>query len=49
MKETHPMPPRKSIPAPRVTLAERLREVVLSPNAVRTASVAARRSFGGTT
>src|SRR3989449_6966514 len=40
MKETQPMPPRKSIPAPRVTLAERLREVVLSPNAIRTASVA---------
>jgi ABC-type nitrate/sulfonate/bicarbonate transport system permease component len=40
MKETQPMPPRKSIPAPRVTLAERLREVVLSPNAIRSASVA---------
>src|SRR3979411_930178 len=40
MKETQPTPPRKSIPAPRVTLAERLREVVLSPNAIRTASVA---------
>jgi NitT/TauT family transport system permease protein len=40
MKETQPMPPRKSIPAPRVTLAGRLREVVLSPNAIRTASVA---------
>jgi ABC-type nitrate/sulfonate/bicarbonate transport system permease component len=39
MKETHPMPPRKSIPAPRITLAERLRAVVLSPNAIRTASV----------
>ncbi len=40
MKETQPMPPRKSIPAPRITSAERLREVVLSPNAIRAASVA---------
>jgi ABC-type nitrate/sulfonate/bicarbonate transport system permease component len=40
MNPTQPMPPRKSIPAPRVTLAERLREIVLSPNAIRTASVA---------
>jgi NitT/TauT family transport system permease protein len=40
MKETQPMPPRKSIPAPRVTSAERLREIELSPNAIRTASVA---------
>src|SRR3979411_2000933 len=40
MKETQPTPPRKSIPAPRVTLAERLREVLTSPNAIRTASVA---------
>ncbi len=34
------MPPRKSIPVPQVTLGQRLREVVLSPNAIRTASVA---------
>src|SRR6266511_5259562 len=40
MKETQPMPPRKSSPAPRITSAERLREVVLSPNAIRAASVA---------
>src|SRR6266542_184145 len=32
-------PPRKSVPAPRVTLTQRLREVALSPNAIRTASV----------
>ena len=32
--------PRKSVPAPKVTLAQRLREVVLSPNAIRTLSVA---------
>jgi len=33
-------PPRKSVPAPTVTVAQRLREVALSPNAVRTASIA---------
>jgi NitT/TauT family transport system permease protein len=32
--------PRKSVPAPQPTLGQRLREVVLSPNAVRTLSVA---------
>jgi NitT/TauT family transport system permease protein len=32
--------PRKSIPAPQPTLGQRVREVVLSPNAVRTLSVA---------
>jgi len=34
------MPPRRSVPAPQLTWAQRLREVVLSPNAIRTASVA---------
>src|SRR5258707_12906727 len=33
-------PPRKSVPAPQPTLGQRLREIVLSPNAIRTASVA---------
>jgi ABC-type nitrate/sulfonate/bicarbonate transport system permease component len=32
--------PRKSVPAPQPTLGQRAREVVLSPNAVRTLSVA---------
>src|SRR5579872_1870217 len=32
-------PPRKSVPAPRVTAAQRLRDALLSPNAIRTASV----------
>ncbi len=32
--------PRTSVPAPRVTAAGRAREVLLSPNAIRTASVA---------
>jgi ABC-type nitrate/sulfonate/bicarbonate transport system permease component len=31
--------PRKSIPAPELTWAQRMREIVLSPNAIRTASV----------
>src|ERR1700686_5352269 len=31
--------PRKSVPAPKVTPAQRLRELLLSPNAIRTASV----------
>jgi NitT/TauT family transport system permease protein len=34
------LPPRKSVPAAQPSLAQRLREVLLSPNAVRTASVA---------
>src|SRR6201982_1957966 len=34
------IPPRRSVPAPQLTWAQRLREVVLSPNAIRTASVA---------
>src|SRR5204863_8681092 len=34
------MPPRRSVPAPQLTWAQRLREVLLSPNAIRTASVA---------
>jgi ABC-type nitrate/sulfonate/bicarbonate transport system permease component len=37
---TTELPPRKSIAAPQVTPGERLREVLLSPNAIRTASVA---------
>jgi ABC-type nitrate/sulfonate/bicarbonate transport system permease component len=32
--------PRQSVPAPEPTLAQRLRDVLLSPNAIRTASVA---------
>jgi ABC-type nitrate/sulfonate/bicarbonate transport system permease component len=40
MSPTESMLPRKSIPAPEVTLVQRLREVVLSPNAIRTLSVA---------
>jgi ABC-type nitrate/sulfonate/bicarbonate transport system permease component len=33
-------PPRRVLPAPRPTLAQRLRDVLLSPNAIRMASVA---------
>jgi len=33
--------PRKSVPAPQPTIGQRVREVVLSPNAIRTPSVAA--------
>jgi ABC-type nitrate/sulfonate/bicarbonate transport system permease component len=40
MTDTHSLPPRKSVPAPRVTPAQRLREIALSPNAIRTVSVA---------
>lgn len=40
MSSTQPLPPRKSVPAPKVTLAQRLAEVATSPNAIRTASVA---------
>jgi ABC-type nitrate/sulfonate/bicarbonate transport system permease component len=32
--------PRKSVPAPKPTFVERIREVVFSPNAIRTGSVA---------
>ena len=32
--------PRKSVPAPQATLARRIREIVFSPNAIRTVSVA---------
>ena len=32
--------PRKSVPAPQATLPQRLREILSSPNAIRTASVA---------
>ena len=31
---------RKSVPAPQATLSQRLREILSSPNAIRTASVA---------
>jgi ABC-type nitrate/sulfonate/bicarbonate transport system permease component len=40
MNSSREMSPRQSVPAPRPTWAQRLREVVLSPNAIRTASVA---------
>ena len=35
-----PLPPRKSVPAPRLGLARRTRGVLTSPNAIRVASVA---------
>src|SRR5258707_714942 len=41
MSASQDMPPRKSVPAPQPTLLQRLREIVTSPNAIRTASVAA--------
>jgi ABC-type nitrate/sulfonate/bicarbonate transport system permease component len=40
MNSSRDMPPRQSVPASQPTWAQRLREVVLSPNAIRTASVA---------
>jgi NitT/TauT family transport system permease protein len=40
MNSSPETPPRQSVPAPHSTWAQRLREVVLSPNAIRTASVA---------
>jgi ABC-type nitrate/sulfonate/bicarbonate transport system permease component len=40
MNPTESSPPRKSVPAAQPTLADRAREVLLSPNAIRTASVA---------
>src|SRR5262249_56041927 len=40
MNSSRETPPRHSVPAPQPTWAQRLREVVLSPNAIRTASVA---------
>jgi NitT/TauT family transport system permease protein len=40
MNATQPQPPRKSVPAAQPTLADRAREVLASPNAIRTASVA---------
>jgi NitT/TauT family transport system permease protein len=40
MSLTDISPPRKSVPAAQPTLADRAREVLLSPNAIRTASVA---------
>jgi hypothetical protein len=41
MSASQEMPPRKSVPAPQPTLVQRLREIVTSPNAIRTVSVAA--------
>src|SRR6476661_3955962 len=41
MSASQDMPSRKSVPAPQPTLLQRLREIVTSPNAIRTASVAA--------
>jgi NitT/TauT family transport system permease protein len=40
MSLTDTSPPRKSVPAAQPTLADRAREVLLSPNGIRTASVA---------
>ena len=40
MSALQEMPPRKSVAAPQPTLPQRLREVLTSPNAIRTASVA---------
>lgn len=40
MNSSREMSPRQSVPAPQPTWAQRLREVVASPNAIRTASVA---------
>ena len=40
MNSSPETPPRHSVPAPQPTWTQRLREVVLSPNAIRTASVA---------
>jgi NitT/TauT family transport system permease protein len=40
MSLTDISPPRKSVPAAQPTLADRAREVLLSPNAIRTVSVA---------
>src|SRR3979490_484045 len=39
MSALQEMPPRKSVPAPQPRLPQRLREVLTSPNAIRTASV----------
>jgi ABC-type proline/glycine betaine transport system permease subunit len=40
MSASQEMPPRKSVPAPQPTLSQRLREILTSPNAIRTVSVA---------
>jgi NitT/TauT family transport system permease protein len=40
MSLTDTSPPRKSVPAAQPTMADRAREVLLSPNGIRTASVA---------
>jgi ABC-type nitrate/sulfonate/bicarbonate transport system permease component len=40
MISSEDMPPRRMLPAPQPTLVQRLRDVLLSPNAIRTASVA---------
>jgi hypothetical protein len=37
MSASQELPPRKSVPAPQPTLLQRLREIVTSPNAIRTA------------
>src|SRR5215831_15079125 len=34
------MPPRRTVPAPQPALAQRLRDLLLSPNTIRTASIA---------
>jgi NitT/TauT family transport system permease protein len=39
MNAIEPAAPRKSVPAPQPTLAGRAREIILSPNAIRVASV----------
>ena len=36
-----PLSPRKSVPAPKISTAQRLREALLSPNAIRTVSIVA--------
>src|SRR6476469_149408 len=41
MSASRDITPRQAVPAPQPTLAQRLREVLTSPNAIRTASVAA--------
>jgi NitT/TauT family transport system permease protein len=40
MNSDRAVEPRKSVPAPKLTLAHRIREVAFSPNAIRAASVA---------
>ena len=40
MTSSRDIPPRRAVPAPQATLSQRLRDMLLSPNAIRTASVA---------